>query len=70
MDLNQIKAFASIVETGSFTAAADALGTSKSVVSRALQGLEQDLGVFCRNIPQCRFQSVSYGPRGASNPRE
>ncbi len=45
MDLNRVKAFASIVETGSFTGAADALGTSKSVVSRALQGLEEDLGV-------------------------
>lgn len=45
MDLNRIKAFASVVETESFTAAAGALGTSKSAVSRALQSLEQDLGV-------------------------
>jgi DNA-binding transcriptional LysR family regulator len=45
MDPNQIEALASIVETGSFSAAADALGTSKSVTSRALQGLEQALGV-------------------------
>jgi DNA-binding transcriptional LysR family regulator len=45
MDLNRIKAFASVVETESFTAAARALGTSKSAVSRALQSLEQDLGV-------------------------
>jgi DNA-binding transcriptional LysR family regulator len=45
MDLNRIKAFASVVETESFTAAADALGTSKSAVSRALQSLEKDLGV-------------------------
>jgi DNA-binding transcriptional LysR family regulator len=45
MDLNRIKLFASVVETESFTAAADTLGTSKSVVSRAVQGLEQDLGV-------------------------
>ena len=45
MDLNRINSFATVVETESFTAAADTLGTSKSVVSRAIQGLEQELGI-------------------------
>jgi LysR family transcriptional regulator, regulator for bpeEF and oprC len=40
-----MKFFASVVETASFTTAADTLGTSKSVVSRALQNLEKHLGV-------------------------
>jgi len=45
MDLNQIKMFAAIVERGGFTAAARSLGISKSMVSRALQDLENTLGV-------------------------
>jgi DNA-binding transcriptional LysR family regulator len=45
MDLNRIRAFVAVVEAGSFTAAAAELGTTKSVVSRALGGLERDLGI-------------------------
>lgn len=45
MDLNRIAAFARVVEAGSFTAAAPALGVRKSSVSRSVAALEADLGI-------------------------
>jgi DNA-binding transcriptional LysR family regulator len=45
IDLNRVAAFVRVVDTGSFTAAAKALGLPKSSVSRAVSRLEQDLGV-------------------------
>src|SRR6476660_2316463 len=45
MDLNDIVVFTKVVETRSFTAAADALGLPKSTVSRKLAQLEERLGV-------------------------
>jgi len=44
MDLNRVAAFARVVQDGSFTAAAKALGVPKSSVSRSVAQLEQDLG--------------------------
>ncbi|MBX3492911.1 MAG: LysR family transcriptional regulator, partial [Parvibaculum sp.] len=41
--------FARVVELGGFTAAADALGLSKSVVSRQVSALEDELGVRLLN---------------------
>jgi len=43
MDLNEIVVFARVVETGSFTAAAQALGLPKSTVSRKIAQLEERL---------------------------
>src|SRR5690349_11996049 len=43
MDLNEIVVFAKVVETGSFTAAAEALGLPKSTVSRKVAQLEERL---------------------------
>lgn len=43
MDLNEIVVFAKVVETGSFTAAAQALGLPKSTVSRKVAQLEERL---------------------------
>lgn len=40
-----LQAFVAVVETGSFTAAADRLDGAKSAVSRRVSGLEQRLGV-------------------------
>src|SRR5262245_54246737 len=45
MDLNQLAVFVRVVDSGSFTAAAEALGLRKSSVSRAVTKLEADLGV-------------------------
>ena len=43
MDLNDIVVFTKVVETKSFTGAADALGLPKSTVSRKLAQLEERL---------------------------
>src|SRR5262245_34683681 len=45
MDYNDIPLFVQVVEAGSFTAAAEALGTQKSSVSRSVSRLEKELGV-------------------------
>src|SRR5262245_30985037 len=45
MDYNDVALFSRVVERGSFTAAATALGLPKSSVSRSVARLEQDLGV-------------------------
>lgn len=45
MDLNEILVFTRVVETKSFTGAADVLGLPKSTVSRKLAQLEERLGV-------------------------
>ena len=45
MDLNRITAFVRVVDAGSFTAAAAALGVRKSSVSRSVAALEADLGI-------------------------
>jgi DNA-binding transcriptional LysR family regulator len=44
-DLNHVAVFVKVVETGSFTAAATALGLPKSSVSRSVARLETGLGV-------------------------
>jgi DNA-binding transcriptional LysR family regulator len=45
LDLNHVSTFVRVVEDGSFTAAARALGAPKSSVSRSVAQLERDLGV-------------------------
>lgn len=45
VDLNRIAVFARVVEAGSFTAAAAALGLRKSSVSRSVAALEAELGI-------------------------
>lgn len=45
LDLNQVSAFVRVMEAGSFTAAARALGLPKSSVSRRVSALEQSLRV-------------------------
>lgn len=44
MDLAAVQAFAKVVQTGSFTRAAEALGTHKAHLSRVVSQLERDLG--------------------------
>lgn len=45
MDLNRVSAFVRVVQDGSFTAAARALGLPKSSISRSVAQLEHDLGI-------------------------
>lgn len=44
MDLSSIRAFAKVVQTGSFTRAAEALNTHKAHLSRVIGQLERELG--------------------------
>lgn len=45
MDLAALRAFVKVTQTGSFTRAAEALGTRKAHLSRVIAALEKDLGV-------------------------
>lgn len=45
MNLNDIRLFLRVVETNSFTSAADSLGIQKSTISRRINQLEDELGV-------------------------
>jgi len=45
MDLNRVQMFALVVEQGSFTGAAKALGLTKATISRKIAELEADAGV-------------------------
>ncbi|MGI2109344.1 LysR substrate-binding domain-containing protein [Shewanella frigidimarina] len=45
MDLNRVQIFSQVVEQGSFTGAAKALGITKATVSRKIADLEADAGV-------------------------
>lgn len=45
MDLNRVQIFSQVVEQGSFTGAARALGITKATVSRKIADLEADAGV-------------------------
>jgi len=49
LDLNALAVYAKVVELGSFTAAADALKLSKSMVSRQISDLEDELKVRLLN---------------------
>ncbi|WP_252032281.1 LysR family transcriptional regulator [Vibrio sp. SCSIO 43135] len=44
-DINDMMVFATVVETGSFTAAAESMGLPKSNISRKVSRLESELGV-------------------------
>lgn len=45
MDFDQLQAFVKVVQTGSFTRAAEVLDTQKARLSRVVSGLERELGV-------------------------
>lgn len=63
MDLNQLKIFAKVVEKRSFTGAANALGLTKTTVSRKISELENRVGVQLLNRTT---RKVSPTPQGAS----
>ncbi len=62
-DLNNILYFAKIVENGSLSAAADALGVAKSVLSQHLAKLEADLGVRLIQRTTRKLQVTDVGQR-------
>lgn len=62
-DLNNILYFAKIVENGSLSAAADALGVAKSVLSQHLAKLEADLGVRLIQRTTRKLQVTDVGRR-------
>ncbi|MFN4339694.1 LysR family transcriptional regulator [Parvibaculum sp.] len=61
VDLNGFAVFVKVAETGGFTAAADALGLSKSMVSRQVSQLEDELGVRLLNRTTRRISLTEAG---------
>ncbi|MDZ4380124.1 MAG: LysR family transcriptional regulator [Parvibaculum sp.] len=61
VDLNGFTVFAKVAELGGFTAAADALGLSKSMVSRQISALEEQLGVRLLNRTTRRISLTEAG---------
>jgi DNA-binding transcriptional LysR family regulator len=60
-DLNAFLVYAKVVETGGCTAAADALKLSKSMVSRQIAALEDQLGVRLLNRTTRRLSVTEAG---------
>ncbi|HXU99807.1 MAG TPA: LysR substrate-binding domain-containing protein [Caulobacteraceae bacterium] len=60
-DLNDLSLFAAVVSNGGFSAAARALGTPKSRVSRRVANLEQQLGVRLVERSTRRFKVTEVG---------
>ena len=61
VDLNAYAVYAKVVELGGFTAAAEALGLSKSMVSRQVSTLEDALGVRLLNRTTRRINLTEAG---------
>src|SRR5690554_5233818 len=61
VDLNGFAIFAKVAELEGFTAAADALGLSKSMVSRQVSQLEDELGVRLLNRTTRRISLTEAG---------
>src|ERR1043166_3745091 len=67
MDLNEIAVFTRVVQAGSFTAAAKALGMPKSTVSRKVADLEERLQA--RPLPRPTRKLILTDPRRLGLPR-
>ena len=61
MNVEDLRLFVTTLDTGSFTAAADALGVSKQYVSRRIAALEELLGVRLLNRTTRRLQATELG---------
>jgi DNA-binding transcriptional LysR family regulator len=61
-EVRQLRALLAVVDAGTFTAAADALGTSQAAVSRSVAALERALGA---RVLQRTTREVSLTPVGA-----
>jgi DNA-binding transcriptional LysR family regulator len=69
LSLRQLQAFQAVVETGSFSAAAEALGTTQSAISKRIAELETSLRatLFDREgrLPRLTRQGIALRPLGA-----
>ncbi|MCY0858521.1 MULTISPECIES: LysR family transcriptional regulator [unclassified Cupriavidus] len=63
INLNRLAMFVAVVECGSFTAAADTLGTTKAVVSFNVKQLEQELSVALLTRSTRRLALTEAGER-------
>ena len=61
MEIEQLRDFAALAETGSFTAAARRLYKSHSSISRAVAALERELGVTLCERDRHRFALTAAG---------
>ena len=61
MNISQLRAFVTVVESGSFSAAARAMGLSQPAVTMQIQGLETDLGV---TLMERRYRKVELTESG------
>lgn len=69
-ELRQLKAFVAVADHGSFHAAADALGSSATAVSRAVKDLEHTLGARLFNRNTRRVALTPAGQRYAARCRK
>ena len=63
MDLEWVQAFLAVADTGSFSAAADALFLSQPVISKQVQKLEHQLGVRLFDRAHRRAELTDAGRR-------
>ncbi|CAN7716280.1 LysR family transcriptional regulator [Neorhizobium tomejilense] len=63
LNLNRLVFFTSVVESGSFTAAAERLGVAKAVISHQVGKLEQELGVTLLARTTRRLHTTEEGRR-------
>jgi DNA-binding transcriptional LysR family regulator len=63
MELEQLRVFAALCETGGFSAAARRLYKSHSSVSRAVSALERELGVTLCERSRTSFALTAAGER-------
>ncbi len=63
VDLNHVALFVKVVETGSFSTAARALGVPKSTISRQIARLEADLGARLLHRTTRRLELTALGRR-------
>lgn len=61
MNLNDLRLFIRVIETGSFTAAGETLGVQKSTISRRIAQLEDDMGVRLLQRSTRRLQLTDEG---------
>ena len=70
IDLRQLRALVAVVEEGTFTDAAIALGTSQASVSRAVAALEQELGTRVLSRTSRQVAPTAVGARVLAHARE